>query len=707
MNWVKNLPTERIWIDHFLAVLAGVMSVYSVCISVGLNQNAQVLASAVAIAGLAGFGLSLLLQDTKVQRGDGWFLAFFGFFGLSQTRNLNNALPDGPLPFAIIAAVMMAILLIVGAIFAWRDATLLFLSLPSLVLFGLVGTIDTWRPGLFMFCGMILCIALLYARVHQRTMVQWAKEGGADPKLLHRDVWRWQAGPEYAFAAAGTIILLSFLGAPVVQTSLTGVSDAVRVNVQNQIRPQNQNRSNNAGPNVDAPIGTGPVNLSDRVEAIVTIDRPRYLRRTAYDQYNRRGWSVSSRASQTGAFDFKAAENSDNFVRTTPLRPLLDVPTGEIIEYVFERQSSLSAIVPSPGSIMELSKSSLDLEKETPSDLRESLAGSLVQAGVGSNNTFSFLIRVPREEEILGDAKLPPEVNTTESSLYLNYPATRGLDLTDLRESTSSDYAKLLILKTRIASQSKYNTQAPATPAGEDPVEYFLTTSKEGYCDLFASAFVIEARRLGYPARYVTGYLMDSTQLGSDGKYIVRERHSHSWAEVYFEEYGWIPFDATEGAIDITPENTEEDNSIIGLIRAWFSENGRTLMMVGAGFGALTLFWFGRRMIQGAPAAVDPLRALRQQQSRFQRALEQTTGSPRRFSQTFREYIELHQDRLRPLQPEVGQALPILERAFYSPNPLPETDSLELDRLIAAIEPKAKLEQKVNKAEKKSKRAPA
>jgi hypothetical protein len=54
-------------------------------------------------------------------------------------------------------------------------------------------------------------------------------------------------------------------------------------------------------------------------------------------------------------------------------------------------------------------------------------------------------------------------------------------------------------------------------------------------------------RTLGIPARYVNGFLPgEYNELGKD--FIVRARDAHSWVEVYFPGYGWIPFDPTPPA---------------------------------------------------------------------------------------------------------------------------------------------------------------
>ena len=56
-----------------------------------------------------------------------------------------------------------------------------------------------------------------------------------------------------------------------------------------------------------------------------------------------------------------------------------------------------------------------------------------------------------------------------------------------------------------------------------------------GVCQDHVHAFITIARQLGFPARYVSGYLMlDDTKIQSA---------SHAWAEVHLDGLGWVGFD--------------------------------------------------------------------------------------------------------------------------------------------------------------------
>ncbi|MBO4653108.1 MAG: hypothetical protein J5649_07330 [Lachnospiraceae bacterium] len=78
---------------------------------------------------------------------------------------------------------------------------------------------------------------------------------------------------------------------------------------------------------------------------------------------------------------------------------------------------------------------------------------------------------------------------------------------------------------------------------GASFLTYFLET-RRGYCSHFATAMTLFARAEGLPARFVYGF---HAPLAPDGSTYVTSENAHAWCEVYFENVGWIPFDATPG----------------------------------------------------------------------------------------------------------------------------------------------------------------
>ncbi|MFD1780787.1 transglutaminaseTgpA domain-containing protein [Fredinandcohnia salidurans] len=91
-----------------------------------------------------------------------------------------------------------------------------------------------------------------------------------------------------------------------------------------------------------------------------------------------------------------------------------------------------------------------------------------------------------------------------------------------------------------------YDTQNVAIPtADEDYVDQFLFDTKIGYCDNFSTSMVVLLRAVDIPARWVKGYTEGQrVELNS---YEITNNNAHSWVEVYFPEFGWVPFEPTKG----------------------------------------------------------------------------------------------------------------------------------------------------------------
>jgi len=79
---------------------------------------------------------------------------------------------------------------------------------------------------------------------------------------------------------------------------------------------------------------------------------------------------------------------------------------------------------------------------------------------------------------------------------------------------------------------------------GANAVDEFWLDRREGFCEHFASAFVVIMRAMNVPARIVTGY-QGTDPLPLDEYYIVRQSSAHAWAEYWEPGTGWIRADPT------------------------------------------------------------------------------------------------------------------------------------------------------------------
>lgn len=120
-----------------------------------------------------------------------------------------------------------------------------------------------------------------------------------------------------------------------------------------------------------------------------------------------------------------------------------------------------------------------------------------------------------------------------------------------------------------VRNSANYDLNTAEMPGDEkDFALWFLRESDTGYCVHYASAAAVLLRAAGIPARYVSGYLVQ-TRAGQTVN--VRHKDAHAWVEYYIPGVGWMMLEATASGGDspvvITtqpPETIEEttENSV-------------------------------------------------------------------------------------------------------------------------------------------------
>ena len=143
------------------------------------------------------------------------------------------------------------------------------------------------------------------------------------------------------------------------------------------------------------------------------------------------------------------------------------------------------------------------------------------------------------------DLETLKKANVSRDTNYLTVPTEllekiKPLAL-NITANLNSPFEKLIAIEDYLRNNYIYDRNYTRAPPGIDPVEWFLFHSRRGVCTHFNSAFVLLARSIGLPARLVAGYLINSA-----AEYqIVKPKQKHAYAEVLFEDLGWITFDAT------------------------------------------------------------------------------------------------------------------------------------------------------------------
>jgi protein-glutamine gamma-glutamyltransferase len=138
---------------------------------------------------------------------------------------------------------------------------------------------------------------------------------------------------------------------------------------------------------------------------------------------------------------------------------------------------------------------------------------------------------MPDRERFLQLPRLPDRIPALADSLTRDLPSRYDRAIAVERWLRTFDYTREL----------------PAT-ARQATLEHFLFTRRAGHCEYFSTAMVVLLRSVGIHARNVNGFL--GGRWNTMGGYLaVTQNEAHSWVEVWFPGYGWVPFDPTPGGV--------------------------------------------------------------------------------------------------------------------------------------------------------------
>jgi transglutaminase-like putative cysteine protease len=112
-------------------------------------------------------------------------------------------------------------------------------------------------------------------------------------------------------------------------------------------------------------------------------------------------------------------------------------------------------------------------------------------------------------------------------------------------QNASTPYRQVLAIQQHFVSSGDFHYSLDVRPrADANALVDFLTRTRTGFCQQFAAAMAILVRELGIPARVVVGFRPGSQ---SGDTFTVSTEDAHSWVEVLFPGYGWLPFEPTPG----------------------------------------------------------------------------------------------------------------------------------------------------------------
>lgn len=349
----------------------------------------------------------------------------------------------------------------------------------------------------------------------------------------------------------------------------------------------------------------------------VTTEERGYWRGETRTEYSGEGWVDRQRI--RGMENISPGEGLTGDLQS-------DVPTKKVKQSVVMLNDIKYPVIFGAYSIAQID--GLDPETEPPR-LRWKSEGAELHLNLGDKQRYPKSYTVTSEMPVIPWDELI-EKNDDElygsgiDSAYLQVPSNFPQRVKDLAEEVTirgnTPYEKVMLLQQYLQGSFTYtNTPDLSKKKSRDFVDSFLFEIKEGYCDYYSTSMVMMTRSLGIPARWVKGYApgnlpaenFASPRTGEAGAstYTVTNADAHSWVEIYFGDYGWIPIETTPGfnmpilsggeapdpsAPEVPDEEPKEEDKNTDVPSAGTDKEDRSgLKIAGMAAGAIILLWIG------------------------------------------------------------------------------------------------------------------
>lgn len=415
--------------------------------------------------------------------------------------------------------------------------------------------------------------------------------------------------------------------------------------------------------------------LSDTIMMYVSSGAWSYWRGYAYDAYDGRAWYQSQdevrniEADGRAFFRIKEKPKRDTFVASF---------------YIAQAMPNILWIGGNPASIL-FPAERIGIDRTDGYRIGEPLQAGMIYSLVSERIEFD-------PEALRRDSGY---FNSRIREQYLALPTTiteRTRQLAhDLTADAPTNYDKVIAIRDYLLRSYPYDYFPPPLAPNTDAVDQFLFVDQRGVCEMYVSAMIVLLREMGIPARFVVGYGSGDYNAFT-GYYEVRANHAHAWVEVYFADFGWIPFDPTPGwngdpqtgavnrwifsdmfeGVNLPSVSlgavAEVGSAVLTFLSAPMTFLGALLMLGIALYGLYRLWqWWQKRA-----GRVYHRDKVRRQIFREYRKMQRRSKSPRPTWQTIQEHAREH--------PEFQELVDVLESAAYRPTP---PDKSVLERLKA------------------------
>lgn len=298
--------------------------------------------------------------------------------------------------------------------------------------------------------------------------------------------------------------------------------------------PVRHSRTLSSSVNLNLPLPQESAQFRDEVLLrLKALRPPEYLRYGVYEIYDRGHWL---RHKEDSGKSELPAERRTGLVSYTTFTVRESTVPQEKAELYFAGLRT-AGLIPVPGSL-----TTLDAVADSGEITQTGLV-SLRQWRADGGCTFYFLPDESGWNEPASPEKSPYLRHVPKHLRPVLQQVLRSAGTADSDAGTAAALQNYF-------SRFAYTLRNVNIGKGSDPLEYFLTRSRAGHCEFFASAAVLLLRTAGIPARYVTGFFCAEKNPVS-GYYLIRSSHAHAWCEAFL--------DGRWRTVDLTPDNALEE----------------------------------------------------------------------------------------------------------------------------------------------------
>ncbi len=430
-----------------------------------------------------------------------------------------------------------------------RRRNILFVLVAGLAVFGLNATVNLNPAVLVNFAVFIFAAVFIWGYEH---LLNVGEQAGTEAAADWLAIARTQA-------LAGTMLVALLLALGIaVGSGLHLIGPRLYIapgGMAHYARWMQRNLLSYGGVLNSFRVGQGPVNLPATPAIMVEANTPALWRGSAYDYYTGNGWTREL----PGAL--RLHPDADGWLSVPGWETWPGKRNHQRVTILnMDARAVYAAARPARARLTEASWESTRINYRFSMDAYGAMQ---TQSTMVPGTQYEVIsIMPPTDPEIL--RATPTNYSQFVRETYIEQMQVQAeAELSGLVAEVTADaetpYDKVIALRDFLGSNCVYTTRAPAVPRGNDVAAYFVTSSRRGACDLFATSLAVMCRLAGVPARVATGFQVGQYD-SEDEAYVALQRDAHAWAEVYFPTIGWVPF-------DVSAERSEAGDSLWAMLR--------------------------------------------------------------------------------------------------------------------------------------------